>query len=37
MHSPVEVISLTDLGYIPELFAGFALSMKKGEEFKVRI
>lgn len=37
MHSPVEVISLKDLAHIPELFAAFALSMKKGEEFKVKI
>jgi putative aminopeptidase FrvX len=37
MHSPVEVVSLKDLGQIPELLAGFALSLKRGEEFKVRI
>ncbi len=37
MHSPVEVISLKDLEQIPELFAAFALSLKKGEEFKVKI
>ncbi|MGC8742951.1 MAG: M42 family metallopeptidase [Verrucomicrobiia bacterium] len=37
MHSPVEVISLKDLEQIPELLAGFALSIKKGEEFKVKI
>src|ERR1043166_3281119 len=35
MHSPVEVISLKDLAQIPELLAGFALSVKKNEEFKV--
>jgi putative aminopeptidase FrvX len=37
MHSPVEVVSLRDLADIPELMATFALSLKKGEEFKVRI
>jgi putative aminopeptidase FrvX len=37
MHSPVEVVSLKDLEKIPELLAGFAQSLKAGEEFKVRI
>jgi putative aminopeptidase FrvX len=37
MHSPVEVVSLKDLEMIPQLLAGFAASLKKGEEFKVRI
>ncbi len=37
MHSPVEVVSLKDLEQIPKLLAGFALSLKKGEEFKVKI
>jgi putative aminopeptidase FrvX len=37
MHSPVEVVSLKDLEKIPELMAAFALSIKKGEEFKVKI
>ena len=37
MHSPVEVVSLTDLEKIPELMAGFCQSVKQGEEFKVRI
>jgi putative aminopeptidase FrvX len=37
MHSPVEVVSLEDLEQIPELLAAFAISLKKGEEFKVRI
>ena len=37
MHSPVEVVNLKDLELIPELMAGFALSLKKDEEFKVRI
>ena len=37
MHSPVEVVSLKDLEKIPELFAAFAVSLKKGEEFKVKI
>jgi putative aminopeptidase FrvX len=37
MHSPVELVSLRDLELIPELLAGFAASLKKGEEFKVKI
>src|SRR6516225_3763594 len=37
MHSPVEVISLKDLELIPQLLASFALSVKKGDEFKVKI
>jgi putative aminopeptidase FrvX len=37
MHSPVELVSLKDLEKIPELLAGFAASLKKGEEFKVKI
>lgn len=37
MHSPVELISLKDLQLIPELMAGFVLSLKKGERFKVKI
>ncbi len=37
MHSPVELVSLKDLEQIPQLMCGFALSVKKGEEFKVRI
>lgn len=37
MHSPVELVSLADLGQVPELMAGFARSLKKGEAFKVRI
>ena len=37
MHSPVEVVSLKDLDLIPQLLAGFAASLKKGEEFKVKI
>jgi len=37
MHSPVEVVSLTDLEQIPQLMAAFALSLKRGEEFKVKI
>lgn len=37
MHSPVEVVNLKDLEYIPELLAGFALSIGKGETFKVVI
>jgi endoglucanase len=37
MHSPVELVSLKDLEQIPELMAGFALSLKKNEQFKVKI
>jgi endoglucanase len=37
MHSPVELVSLKDLGKIPELMAGFALSLRRGKEFKVKI
>jgi putative aminopeptidase FrvX len=37
MHSPVEVVSLKDLECIPELLAGFALTLRQGEEFKVKI
>jgi endoglucanase len=37
MHSPVEVVSLSDLEKIPELLAAFAASLKKAEEFKVRL
>ena len=37
MHSPVEMISLRDLEQIPRLMCAFALSLKAGEEFKVKI
>ncbi len=37
MHSPVELISLRDLEQIPRLLCGFALSLKAGEQFKVKI
>ena len=37
MHSPVEVVSLKDLEQIPQLMAAFVQSLKKGEEFKVKI
>lgn len=37
MHSPVELVSLKDLEHIPELLAAFALSLDKGEQFKVKI
>lgn len=37
MHSPVEMVSLKDLVQIPELLAAFSLSLKPGEQFKVRI
>jgi endoglucanase len=37
MHSPVEVVSLKDLEQIPQLLAAFAQSLKKAEQFKVKI
>lgn len=37
MHSPVEVVSLKDLEQIPELMAAFALSLKRGEQFKIKV
>ena len=37
MHSPVELVSLKDLEQIPRLMAAFARSVRRGEEFKVRI
>jgi len=37
MHSPVELVSLKDLEQIPQLLAAFAQSLKKGEQFKVKI
>jgi endoglucanase len=37
MHSPVELVNLKDLEQIPKLMAGFALGLKPGEEFKVKI
>ena len=37
MHSPVELVSLADLGQIPVLMSSFALSLKKGEVFKVTV
>jgi endoglucanase len=37
MHSPVEVVNLKDLQYIPQLMAAFALSLKAGEQFKIQI
>ena len=37
MHSPIEVVSLKDLEQIPRLLAAFALSLKKGEQFKLKI
>src|SRR5213594_4463999 len=37
MHSPVELVSLKDLEQIPQLLAAFALSLKRGEAFTVKI
>jgi endoglucanase len=35
MHSPVELVNLKDLEQIPQLLAGFAASLTRGEKFKV--
>src|SRR5580692_242483 len=37
MHSPVEMINLKDLEQVPQLLAAFARSLKKGEQFRVKI
>ena len=37
MHSPVELISLADLEQIPVLLSAFALSLKRGEQFRIQI
>ena len=37
MHSPVELVSLKDLEQIPRLLSAIALSLKAGEQFKVKI
>ena len=37
MHSPVELVSLKDLQQLSELMAAFAESLKKGEQFKVKV
>ncbi|MBI3414428.1 MAG: M42 family metallopeptidase [Verrucomicrobia bacterium] len=37
MHSPVELVSLKDLEKIPELMAAFAASLRRNEQFKVKI
>ena len=37
MHSPVELVHLKDLEKIPQLMVAFALSLKQGEQFKVKI
>jgi len=37
MHSPIELVSLKDLERIPELLAGFALSLQNDDVFKVRV
>jgi len=37
MHSPVELVSLKDLEHIPQLLAAFTQSLKKDEQFKVKI
>ena len=37
MHSPVEVVNLKDLTQVHELMAAFVRSLKKSEEFKVKI
>lgn len=37
MHSPVEMVNLKDLEYIPRLMEGFVRAVKRGDEFKVKI
>ena len=37
IHSPVEVVSLKDLEQIPRLMSAFALGLKHGEQFKVKV
>jgi putative aminopeptidase FrvX len=37
MHSPVEMINLKDLEKIPQLISAFCLSLKRDEQFKVKI
>jgi putative aminopeptidase FrvX len=37
MHSPVELVSLTDLEAIPELLAAFCFSIARKETFKIQI
>ncbi|MGA1014178.1 MAG: M42 family metallopeptidase [Limisphaerales bacterium] len=37
MHSPVEMIHLKDLEKVPQLMAGFALSAKPSDSYKVSI
>jgi endoglucanase len=37
MHSPVELVNLKDLEQISQLMTAFAMSLKPGEEFKVKI
>lgn len=37
MHSPVEMVNLEDLKKIPQLLTAFALSLRPGEIFKVKI
>jgi endoglucanase len=37
MHSPVEIIQLSDLDALAELLAAFVLDVRVGEEFRVTI
>jgi putative aminopeptidase FrvX len=37
MHSPVEIVNLKVLEQIANLMAAFALSLKKGEKFRVKV
>jgi putative aminopeptidase FrvX len=37
MHSPVEIVNLSDLEKIPELLAAFCRSVRKDEHFRVEI
>jgi endoglucanase len=37
MHSPVEVVSLKDLEQIPQLMSAFAASLRRGEQFRIKV
>ena len=37
MHTPVELLNLNDLQNVADLLATFALDVKKGERFKVKV
>lgn len=37
MHSPVEMVNLKDLNQVADVLAAFALDLKQGDEFKVKV